>query len=331
MPLRWIEALKIWNAKHNPGKWCVARKGSSEYDQVKAIQQGNAVPAKKEEAKGNESEEKKVLEEIESFLLKAEGESKPTSNKTKEFLKKLNESKAAKEADKAAKKEEVSESKAPPRKFVVRKVAKKTDAVKEEIIDEEDMPKWRKYEKNYEGDRIYHKGKVYEALDETTDEPPSVNFKVVPHVKVVKKTDAAPVDLPDTTSDLGALIHSIAARTVAKIFSDGAAKAAEAAPQVPPLVKRGKAVVVRSAAPKAASEERMKSVAAEGSSELHLTIAREKERVHTLEAELAHAAGPRRALVEEMLKVHKRAQHKAELALKKMGRSQAPSRVRKNE
>ena len=35
--MKWIEALKIWNAQHNAGKWCVAKKGSPEYDQVKAI------------------------------------------------------------------------------------------------------------------------------------------------------------------------------------------------------------------------------------------------------------------------------------------------------
>ena len=35
--MRWVEALKIWNAEHNPGKWCVAKKGTPEYAQVRAI------------------------------------------------------------------------------------------------------------------------------------------------------------------------------------------------------------------------------------------------------------------------------------------------------
>ena len=45
--MRWIEALKIWNAEHNVGKWCVVRKGSPEYDQVKAIQNEGKVEAEK--------------------------------------------------------------------------------------------------------------------------------------------------------------------------------------------------------------------------------------------------------------------------------------------
>ncbi len=44
--MRWLEALKVWNAEHNPGKWCVAKKGSAEYDQVKAImERGKAAAA----------------------------------------------------------------------------------------------------------------------------------------------------------------------------------------------------------------------------------------------------------------------------------------------
>jgi len=37
MPSPWIEALKEWNAKHNPGKWCVAKKGTKEHAEVRAI------------------------------------------------------------------------------------------------------------------------------------------------------------------------------------------------------------------------------------------------------------------------------------------------------
>ena len=49
--MRWVEALKIWNAEHNPGKWCVARKGTEGYDQVKAIMARDK-PAAAPEKKG---------------------------------------------------------------------------------------------------------------------------------------------------------------------------------------------------------------------------------------------------------------------------------------
>jgi len=119
MALKWIEALKIWNAKHNPGKWCVARKGSPEYDQVRAIMRGEAAPAPAAE--------------------------KPT---TKKFLEKLKAKKAEKEeADLLKEIDELlaadkpkAEPKPEPKKFVVRKVAKKTDAPKNEIVGEPEKP-----------------------------------------------------------------------------------------------------------------------------------------------------------------------------------------------
>jgi hypothetical protein len=39
--MKWISALKEWNSKTNKGKWCIPRKGSSEYDDVKKIMTGN--------------------------------------------------------------------------------------------------------------------------------------------------------------------------------------------------------------------------------------------------------------------------------------------------
>jgi hypothetical protein len=50
--MRWVEALKIWNAEHNPGKWCVAKKGSPEYDQVRAIMDKHKKPADEKKVKG---------------------------------------------------------------------------------------------------------------------------------------------------------------------------------------------------------------------------------------------------------------------------------------
>ena len=72
--MRWVEALKIWNAEHNPGKWCVAKKGSPEYDAVKAIM--NRDKPKKEEPK----------KEAKKFVIK-----KPEAEKPKEKRKTEND------------------------------------------------------------------------------------------------------------------------------------------------------------------------------------------------------------------------------------------------
>lgn len=48
--MKWIQALKEWNSKTNKGKWCIPRKGSSEYDDVKKIMNKGSPPRVK---KGN--------------------------------------------------------------------------------------------------------------------------------------------------------------------------------------------------------------------------------------------------------------------------------------
>lgn len=48
--MRWVEALKIWNAEHNPGKYCVVKKGTPEYDQVRAIMGGEGAQKAKQKA-----------------------------------------------------------------------------------------------------------------------------------------------------------------------------------------------------------------------------------------------------------------------------------------
>lgn len=35
--MKYFEALKIWNVEHNKGTWCVPKKGTAEYDAIKAI------------------------------------------------------------------------------------------------------------------------------------------------------------------------------------------------------------------------------------------------------------------------------------------------------
>ena len=75
MKLTWIQALKKWNESNN-GTWCVPRKGSQAYDEVKAIMTG--------EEKKKETKEKKV---------------KPKKEKEKKVVKK----------DEQEKKEEIKE------------------------------------------------------------------------------------------------------------------------------------------------------------------------------------------------------------------------------
>jgi hypothetical protein len=53
--VKWVEALKEWNAKHNGGRWCVPKKGTTEYDAVMRIVKGE----KHEEPKEPEAPKKK--------------------------------------------------------------------------------------------------------------------------------------------------------------------------------------------------------------------------------------------------------------------------------
>ena len=39
--MSWLDALKVFNAGGN--NWCIPRKGTAEYDQVKAIMHGTAI------------------------------------------------------------------------------------------------------------------------------------------------------------------------------------------------------------------------------------------------------------------------------------------------
>jgi len=44
--LSWLEALKVWNTGR---MWCIPRKGTKEYDEVKAIMKGKKEKATKED------------------------------------------------------------------------------------------------------------------------------------------------------------------------------------------------------------------------------------------------------------------------------------------
>jgi len=54
--MRWVDALKEWNK--GSGKWCIPRKGSAEYDAVKAIMGGKKIEASEAEKKAEASPKK---------------------------------------------------------------------------------------------------------------------------------------------------------------------------------------------------------------------------------------------------------------------------------
>lgn len=44
--MKWMDAVKKWNADHNPETWCIPRKGTTEYFEVRAIMEGKPSPKK---------------------------------------------------------------------------------------------------------------------------------------------------------------------------------------------------------------------------------------------------------------------------------------------
>jgi len=48
--MRWIEALKAWNAEHNAGRWCVPRKGTAEHEAVRKYMGAAKEPAHERKA-----------------------------------------------------------------------------------------------------------------------------------------------------------------------------------------------------------------------------------------------------------------------------------------
>lgn len=47
--MKWIEALQIWN--QGKAKWCIPKKDSAEYGEVRAIMEGKRVPKQKNSKK----------------------------------------------------------------------------------------------------------------------------------------------------------------------------------------------------------------------------------------------------------------------------------------
>jgi len=87
-PNKWILALKTFNSNRNNGMWCLPKKGSEEYEQVKAIMEGKE--PKKEEPKKEEPKKKirkiKIIEEPKKEEPKKEEPKKEEPKKEEESV-----------------------------------------------------------------------------------------------------------------------------------------------------------------------------------------------------------------------------------------------------
>jgi hypothetical protein len=62
--MKWLDALKAWNEQHG-GRWTIPKKGSPEYDAVKALQ-GASTPAHptRSESPQPDSETERIVDEV---------------------------------------------------------------------------------------------------------------------------------------------------------------------------------------------------------------------------------------------------------------------------
>lgn len=91
--MKWIEALKIYN--HGKGSWCIARKGSAEYDEVKKIMLRNTPGAV---AERNKERGEKAIEQLKHEASKSESRRAEVKKKYEERLAELNREKVKKAA-----------------------------------------------------------------------------------------------------------------------------------------------------------------------------------------------------------------------------------------
>jgi hypothetical protein len=101
--MKWLEALKVFN--QGKGTWCIARKGTPEYDEVKRIMNSS-----KPEAVAQRNEERKVkateqLKEVASASEKRREEAK------KKYAEKLAEMEHSKKKEEEGKKQEDKQQK----------------------------------------------------------------------------------------------------------------------------------------------------------------------------------------------------------------------------
>lgn len=101
MPNKWITALKEWNGAKG-GPWCVPRKGSPEYDEVRGIMDGKETPVRKaQREQGNVDRMAKAMQQLRGV----EAETKERNVKRKEeAAKRKEEEEAAKRKPEAPKK-----------------------------------------------------------------------------------------------------------------------------------------------------------------------------------------------------------------------------------
>jgi len=59
--MNWIQALKQWNTSKG-GAWCVPKKGTTDYDEVRAIMSGTTPAGKKTKGKKAEVDVANVVE-----------------------------------------------------------------------------------------------------------------------------------------------------------------------------------------------------------------------------------------------------------------------------
>jgi len=69
--MKWLDALKAWNEQHG-GRWTIPKKGSPEYDAVKALQ-GVATPTHptRSESPEPDSETERIVDEAVAPVKKA--------------------------------------------------------------------------------------------------------------------------------------------------------------------------------------------------------------------------------------------------------------------
>ena len=80
--MKWIEALKLYNK--GKGMWCIAKKGTPEYDEVKKIMNRDKAPAV---AERNKERSQKSLEQLKGEASKSEARRAEARKKYEEKVK----------------------------------------------------------------------------------------------------------------------------------------------------------------------------------------------------------------------------------------------------
>lgn len=88
--MKWIEALKLYNK--GKGMWCIAKKGTPEYDEVKKIMNRDKAPAV---AERNKERSQKSLEQLKGEASKSEARRAEARKKYEEKVKEMEHHKTA--------------------------------------------------------------------------------------------------------------------------------------------------------------------------------------------------------------------------------------------